>query len=811
MFRFGNFTPKANTAINLAIQISGELGHTYVGSEHLLWGLAGEGSGVAYCALQAKNISAGQLSTLLVQNIGRGSPVALSPKDFTPRGRRILERAAEDAKRSGCALAGTEHILLALLAERESYALKFLTEMGVSEKELSRIVSDALGGEAMQYGERRPGRTAGKSPRTQTLDKYSKDLTELAAAGKIDPVIGREQELDRVMRILCRRTKNNPCLIGEAGVGKTAVAEALACRIAAGDVPDGLLGKRLVSLDLTSMVAGTKYRGDFEDRVKAVLAEVAAAGNVILFIDELHNIVGVGAAEGAIDASNILKPPLSRGELQLIGATTLDEYRRYIEKDSALERRFQSVMVEEPSEEYAIEILTGLRDKYERHHHIQITDEAIQAAVRLSARYVNDRLLPDKAIDLLDEAASKVRLEAFSSPRQQLELRERLRELAEQKTAAVSRQDFERAASLRDQELALMEQIAGYDALGESGEYPSLTADDVAEVVTVATGIDVKKLDEEMSRQLIGLEQELHRSIVGQEEAVSTVANAVRRGRVGLGDPGRPIGSFIFLGPTGVGKTELSRALAQQLFGTEKALIRLDMSEYMEKHSVSRLIGPPPGYVGYDEGGQLTEQVRRRPYCVLLFDEMEKAHPDVFNLLLQILEDGVLTDSTGRKVSFKNTLIIMTSNIGAKYITDKKPLGFGDGAVEEKNRRENIRRHVLGELKNSFRPEFINRVDQIVVFDTLNQADLRQIAEKQLQELTQRGRELGSELEYDESIFAELLAGEETKLYGARPIKRAIRRLIEEPLADASLRGTLPQGPVRCLRREGETRFEKIH
>ncbi|MBS4785749.1 MAG: ATP-dependent Clp protease ATP-binding subunit [Clostridiales bacterium] len=809
MFRFGNFTPKANTAINLAIQISGELGHTYVGSEHLLWGLAGEGSGVAYCALQARNVSAGQLSSLLVQNIGRGSPVALSPKDFTPRGRRILERAADDAKRGGCALAGTEHILLALLAEKESYAVRFLTEIGVSEKDLIRVVSDALGGEAMQYGERRPARPAARNARTQTLDKYSKDLTELAAAGRIDPVIGRDQELDRVMRILCRRTKNNPCLIGEAGVGKTAVAEALACRIAAGDVPDGLLGKRLVSLDLTSMVAGTKYRGDFEERVKAVLAEVAAAGNVILFIDEIHNIVGVGAAEGAIDASNILKPPLSRGEIQLIGATTLEEYRRYIEKDSALERRFQSVLVEEPSEEYAVEILTGLRDRYERHHHIRISDEAIRAAVRLSARYVSDRLLPDKAIDLMDEAASKVRLTAYAAPRQQLELRERLRRLGEEKDSAIAEQNFELAASLRDQEAGLAEQLAGYEA-PEGEEGPLLTAEDIAEVVSAATGIDVQRLDEESAARLVELEQQLHASIVGQEEAVHTVAGAVRRGRVGLGDPDRPIGSFLFLGPTGVGKTELSRALARQLFGTEKALIRLDMSEYMEKHTVSRMVGSPPGYVGYEEGGQLTEQVRRRPYCVLLFDEMEKAHPDIFNLLLQILEDGVLTDATGRRVSFKNTLIIMTSNIGARYITDRQPLGFGDSAAAERDRRGDIRRQVLAELKGEFRPEFLNRVDQIVVFDPLSPEDLRQIAQRQLDRLTLRARELGSELEYDESLIAELLSGEETRLYGARPIKRAIRRLLEEPLADASLRGLLPRGRVCCVRRDGETLFEKI-
>ena len=809
MYRFGDFTSKANTAINLAIKISGELGHTYVGSEHLLWGLCGEGSGVAYCALQARQVSTGQLRELLVQSIGRGSPVSLTPEDLTPRSRRILERAAEQARKTGCALAGTEHILLSILAERESYALRFLEEIGVNERELLHTVTDALEGEAAQQAvETRPQRNTARAARTPILDKYSRDLTEQAAAGKIDPVIGREAELDRLMRILCRRTKNNPCLIGEAGVGKTAIVEALAHRIAAGKVPDGLRGKRLVSLDLTAMVAGTKYRGDFEDRVKNVLAEVSAAGNVLLFIDEIHNIVGVGAAEGAIDAANILKPPLSRGELQLIGATTLEEYHQHIEVDHALERRFQTVMVEEPDEEYAVRILMGLREKYEAHHKVQIPEESIRAAVRLSARYIGDRLLPDKALDLLDEAASKVNLVAFGAPEQRESMEDQLRRLLEEKKSAVSRQDYERAAVLRDREQGLREEMKQDPAAIDSR--PKVTPEDVAEIVSEASGVDVKKLSAEESERLSHLETYLHRSVIGQDDAVHQVAAAVRRGRTGIADPNRPMGSFLFLGPTGVGKTELCRALARELFGTEKALIRLDMSEYMEKHTVSRLVGSPPGYVGYEEGGQLTERVRRRPWCVLLFDEMEKAHPNVYDLLLQVLGDGFLTDSSGRKVNFRNTIVIFTSNLGAREISGSTPVGFSPVDPEDKEQGKEIRRAAMAAARQQLRPEFLGRLDQIVVFDALGRRELRQIAEQQLEILAQRVLPLGCRLRFDASLIEALIQAADCRTYGARPILKAIREKVETPLADACLVGVLPTGNTLCRIENGSTLFEKI-
>lgn len=816
MFRFSGFTQKANTAINLAIQKAEELGHTYIGSEHLLYGLLMEGSGVACCALQTKKVSPDDLQGILVRSIGQGVPFSLGPQDFTPRCRRILEHAAAESHGMGCSAVGTEHILIALLAETDSYAVRFLSELGVDEKELSKILIEAMGAQAMDYyngdqnkkAQTRTQRPVGKTP---NLEKYSKDLTELARLGKLDPVIGREEEIKRVLQILSRRSKNNPCLIGEAGVGKTAIVEGLAQRIALGEVPDTLQQKRVLALDLTGMVAGTKYRGDFEERIKNVLQEVAAAGNIILFVDELHNIMGIGAAEGAVDAANLLKPQLARGEIQLVGATTIEEYRKHIEKDSALERRFQSVLVEEPSEEYAVRILQGLRVKYELHHQLHITNEAIEAAVRLSARYISDHFLPDKAIDLLDEAASRVRLRVFSSPKALREMEEELNRLKQKKEAAIIAQDFEQAARIRDREsTALRRLVQERDQQISSTKKlrPQVTAEDIREIVSVTTGIDVTRLSQEQGERLLALEEELHRRVVGQSEAVSAVARAIRRGRVGLKDPQRPIGSFIFLGPTGVGKTELSKALAESLFGSENAIIRLDMSEYMEKHAVSKMIGSPPGYIGYEEGGQLTEKVRRKPYAVVLFDEIEKAHPDVFNLLLQVLEDGYLTDAQGRKVDFKNTVIIMTSNVGARYITEYRPFGFANPARKPDVENDEIRQHVLTELKKEFRPEFLNRVDELIVFHKLSREELATIAGKLLEQLSRRAEALDIALEFAPAVAGHLAETANASVYGARPIKRAIQSEIEDSLADRYLHGSFHKGGrVRCDFSEGAIRF----
>ena len=796
VFRFRNFTPKANTAVNLAIQCAGELGHTYIGSEHLLYGLLAEGSGVASYLLAAKQVQPAQLHGMLEHSIGKGVPVPLSPKEFTPRCKRILERAVFQAQGVNSPLAGTEHILISLLMESDSYAVRFLGELGINDRELSRTLVDAMGAEARQFYSSEAAKQAmpkqgAKAVKTPVLDRYSKDLTEFARQKKLDPVIGREKEVQRVLRILSRRSKNNPCLVGEAGVGKTAVAEAIALKIAAGEVPAQLLGKRLVALDLAAMVAGTKYRGDFEERVRAVLQEVEAAGNVILFIDELHNIMGIGAAEGAVDAANILKPQLARGQLQMIGATTLEEYRRHIEKDSALERRFQSVRIEEPAPEQAVAILQGLRPQYERHHGLKITDEAIQAAVELSVRYLTEHRLPDKALDLLDEAASKVRMGELFLPRELADLQERLADLVQKKEQAIQEQQFELAARLRDeqQQVQQLQQQAAEQYTDMEGT--QVTAEDVAEVVTAITGIDVRRLNQEQSCYLAQLEEKLHQRIVGQQEAVSAVARAVRRGRIGLGDPGRPVGSFLFLGPTGVGKTELSKALAQLLFGTEKALIRLDMSEYMEKQSVSRLVGSPPGYVGYEDGGQLTEKVRRQPYSVVLLDEVEKAHPDVFHILLQVLEDGILTDSQGRQVDFKNTVLILTSNIGAKEITDKQQLGFGE---QQAASAKQVRQAVLRELKKEFRPEFLNRLDELIVFEQLGRQDFLQIAQRIVAQSVQRAAKLGITLHPTQELLEKLADTGESSGYGARPIRRAVQTSLEDALADAVLDGSVSAG-----------------
>lgn len=817
MFRFNGFTQKANNAINLAITAASQLGHTYIGSEHLLYGLHKEGSGVAYHLLFSQGIQGEDLLSLLIKTIGSGLATELTPGDLTPRCKRILEMSILEARVLGHSYVGTEHILMAILKENDSYAVRFLKEIGIDPDRLYKNLIEAMGAEAMEiYGTDRskkaPTKTAKpQNTKTPNLDKYSKDLTDQARANQLDPVIGREEEISRVVQILSRRTKNNPCLIGEAGVGKTAIVEGLAQRIMDGEVPDILREKRLVSLDLTSMVAGTKYRGDFEERIKTVLAEVVAAGNVILFVDEIHNIMGIGAAEGAVDAANILKPQLARGEIQLVGATTLEEYRRHIEKDAALERRFQSILVKEPSEEDAVKILEGLRDRYEAHHKIRITDGAIQAAVTLSARYINDRYLPDKAVDLIDEAASCVKLKAFTAPKDIKELEERLKTLREEKESAINAQEFEQAAKIRDSELEIKERIQALDGNWKSGDRREgeVTAEDVAQVVAKATGIDVTTLTQEQSQRLLHLEEELHRQVVGQDQAVAAVAKAIRRGRVGLKDPGRPIGSFIFLGPTGVGKTELTKALAKALFGSEQALIRLDMSEYMEAHAASKMVGAPPGYVGYDDGGQLTERIRRRPYSVVLFDEIEKAHPDVFNMLLQILEDGSLTDSQGRKVSFQNAVIIMTSNLGARFITDRKNLGFSHGGAEEDDKR--IRTDVLGELRRAFKPEFLNRVDETIVFHKLTQEEIHTIAQRLLEQVSKRVEQMGIDLTFaPQAVEAVAKAGFDP-IYGARPLRRAIQASIEDTFADHLLKGDFTAGDRVLCTLDGENyRFQTL-
>ena len=800
MFLFDGFTEKANRALNLAIAVSSKLGHTYIGSEHILYGLAAEGSGVAAVLLGKKNITGEMLQDKLETTIGKGVPSQVSPTDFTPRTKRILEMAIGESRRLGHSYVGTEHILMAMLKEEDSYGVLFLRELGVNTRELySECVSEiGSSAEPSEAGYDAPSDRAGRKEKggTGTLSTYGRDLTELAKNNKIDPVIGRQSEIERVIQILSRRTKNNPCLIGEPGVGKTAIAEGLAQKIVAGEVPETLKDKKIFSLDLTSMLAGAKYRGDFEERIKDALDEVLKAGNIILFIDELHTIIGAGAAEGAVDAANILKPQLARGEIQIIGATTINEYRKHIEKDAALERRFQPVTVAEPNEEDALKILFGLRDKYEAHHKIKITDNALEAAVKLSSRYITDRYLPDKAIDLIDEAASRVRLKSFTAPPNLKELEDKLKKAGEEKAAAVNAQDFEAAAKFRDEEKTLQ---AEYEQARQTWQETNshntgeVSAEDVADIVSNWTGVPVKQLTEQESDRLLHMEDILHERVVGQNEAVDAVAKAIRRGRVGLKDPKRPVGSFIFLGPTGVGKTELCKALAEALFGNENNMIRLDMSEYMEKHTVSRLVGSPPGYVGYDEGGQLTEKIRRNPYSVVLFDEIEKAHPDVFNILLQILEDGILTDSQGRRVDFRNAVIIMTSNIGARMITESKSLGFGSHENEMKDDKE-IKNDVMAELKKHFRPEFLNRIDDIIVFQKLTDSDIQKIASKMLEQLTERVKQLDIEMLVTDEAIAEIAKEGFEPVYGARPLRRAITTKIEHQLSEYLLSGKVKAG-----------------
>ena len=722
MYKFSGFTQMANNALNAAVETAENLGHTYIGSEHLLVGLLHADGSVAATALSSKNVNASDVEDILKQSVGIGTPTMLSPNDFTPRSKRILESSVAVARAMGHNYVGTEHILIAIAKDSSCFAMNILASLGVSAND---IINETTKNLSSSSGEGHgTSASSGKKSNTPTVEQFGKDLTELARQGKIDPVIGRQTEINRVIQILSRRTKNNPCLIGEPGVGKTAIAEGLALKIAEGEVPELLRNKRIISLDLTGMVAGTKYRGDFEERIKSAIDEVIKAGDVILFIDEVHTLMGAGSAEGAVDAANILKPSLARGEMQVIGATTLEEYRKNIEKDSALERRFQPIVVSEPSQEEAIEILKGLHDKYEAHHNVKIPDDAIEAAVHLSSRYITDRYLPDKAIDLIDEAASKIRLRAFTPPEDIKALEEKIKNVEDEKSAAVNSQNFEKAAELRDEEKELRKKLEEQkDSWSRKNSEMKgvVTPEDIAAVVSEWTHIPIVQLTQAESERLLHMEDEMHRRIVGQDKAVSAIAKAIRRGRVGLKDPNRPIGSFIFLGPTGVGKTELCKTLAQTMFGDENAMIRLDMSEYMEKHNVSKMVGSPPGYVGYDEGGQLTEKVRRKPYSVILFDEIEKAHPDVFNMLLQILDDGILTDSQGRKVDFKNTIIIMTSNVGAKLISggNANALGFNQDDNSGTLSDSKIYDAVMGELKKTFRPEFLNRVDDIIVFEQL--------------------------------------------------------------------------------------------
>ncbi len=795
MFKFTGFTEKANKSLNAAVKAAEDLGHTYIGSEHILLGLLSDTSTVAGAVLAAHNITYADIGEELKRSIGVGVPTELQPDDFTPRSKNILETSVAFARQMGQQLVGTEHVLLAIAREGSCSATLLLSRAGVSMQDIVNDVSKALMGGTANAGT--DNKDGGKENESM-LSQFGRDLTKLAKDGKIDPVIGRQKEIERVIQILSRRTKNNPCLIGEPGVGKTAIAEGLALKIVSGEVPELLKDKKIYSLDLTGMVAGTKYRGDFEERIKKVIDEVKNAKDVILFIDEVHTLIGAGSAEGAADAANILKPSLARGELQIIGATTIEEYRKHIEKDAALERRFQPVMVDEPSQEEAIEILKGIKDKYEAHHKVKITDEAIESAVKLSTRYIGDRYLPDKAIDLIDEAASRVRLRSYTAPSDLKELEDKKKSVEAEKLSAVNAQEFERAAALRDEERKLDKEIKDkkenwHDMAGKS--HDEVTPADIADIVSSWTGVPVTQLSTEESDRLLHMEDELHRRIVGQNEAVEAVSRAIRRGRVGLKDPKKPIGSFIFLGPTGVGKTELCKALAAAMFGDENAMIRLDMSEYMEKHTVSRLIGSPPGYVGYDEGGQLTEKVRRKPYSVVLFDEIEKAHPDVFNMLLQILDDGVLTDGQGRRVDFKNCIIIMTSNVGAKLISQKqKAFGFAAGAKELEQNEKEIKDAVMGELRNTFRPEFLNRVDDIIVFQRLTKENIKEIASRLLAVLQKRVEDMGIEVTFSDEAVSKIADAGFDDVYGARPLKRAIQSRIEDALSEEMLKGNVIKG-----------------
>ena len=812
------FTPRAEEALRLSQEAAEEMGHGYVGSEHLLLGLIREEEGIAHRVLAEYGVTDEMVCGVLQRSVGKGLSGAAPSQGLTPRAKSVVELAVSESARMGSSYIGTEHLLMGILREGGNMALRILRTMGVDPKKMYSSIVKKLNDtpHTVTSGASTANRESDK--KNKTLAEFTRDLTEAARSGKLDPVIGRDKEIQRVIQILSRRTKNNPVLIGEPGVGKTAIAEGLAERIASGDVPEELLDKKILSLDLSGMVAGTKYRGEFEERIKNTLAEVKKAGNVILFIDELHTIVGAGSAEGAVDAANIIKPALGRGEIRVIGATTLNEYRKYIEKDAALERRFQPVTVGEPTPEATLEILKGLRDKYEAHHKLTITDEALEAAVQLSKRYIGDRFLPDKAIDLMDEAASQVRMTAEASSPDLKALEEKIAALHREKSEAVTAQDFEKAAQLRDIEKDYQEQVEiERDNWRKqmAQNRGSVTADDVAKVVAGWTGIPVTRLTEDESMRLLKLEEKLHQRVVGQDEAVNAVAKAIRRSRVGLKDPKRPIGSFLFLGPTGVGKTELCKTLAEAMFGDENAMVRIDMSEYMEKHTVSRLVGSPPGYVGHEEGGQLTEKVRRKPYSVVLFDEIEKAHEDVWNILLQILEDGIVTDSQGRKVDFKNTIIVMTSNVGAKNITaDAARLGFDGGDEDEKEAEEvrfsRIRDAVMADLKRTFRPEFLNRIDEIIVFRQLTEDNIRQIARRMLDVTGARMAQQGITLAADDDAVAELARDGFDPQYGARPLRRAIQSMVEDAVAEKMLEGELKSGDTAHVRlKDGKVVIEK--
>ena len=808
------FTQKAQNTLNRALATAREMGHTYIGSEHLLIGLLGEQDSVAEKLLSKSGAKIEAAKNAVEEMVGRGSQTFVSAADMTPRTKKIIEGSAYESMRHGQNYIGTEHLLLAVLNEGDCVAVKIMEELGIDVSALREELAGYFG-EISKSAQTSVGDTDVKTAKSgrksnikgcPTLSSYGRDLTELAKQGKIDPIIGRDKETERVIQILSRRQKNNPCLIGEPGVGKTAVVEGLAQKIADGTIPETLRNKTVIALDIPAMIAGAKYRGEFEERMKNVMEEVSKNPNIILFIDEIHTIVGAGAAEGAVDAANIIKPALARGEMQLIGATTISEYRGHIEKDAALERRFQSVMVNEPTAQESVEIIKGLRDKYEAHHGLKISDEAIKAAVELSVRYIQDRYLPDKAIDLVDEAASRIRISSITSPSDVKELEDKLKELSRNKEEAVSSQDFERAAALRDEEKKLTQEYEEKKAAWEKSSSSAdltLTEGDIADVVTQWTGIPVSRLLEGEGEKLLRLEETLKEKVIGQDGAIEVISKAIRRGRTGLKDPRRPIGSFIFIGPTGVGKTELTKALAEVMFGDRNAMLRLDMSEYMEKHSVSKLIGSPPGYVGYDEGGQLTEKVRRHPYSVVLFDEIEKAHPDVFNILLQVLEDGILTDSQGRRVDFKNTVIIMTSNAGASVAENSaRQLGFA--ASGDQNNDAQREKTIMNALKSTFRPEFINRIDDIVIFNKLTHENICAIADLMLSDVASRTLALGITLQFDSSVADLAAKAGFDDVYGARPLRRAIVRLVEDTFSTEMLEGRFTSGDTVTARADGD-------